>query len=306
MTVCPATVAALWSDGPAPPRRVGTPARWSATRTPLDCSSAISARVGADKGRVLLMEQRLRALARRVCVIARGYGNRLRGTLRLRLGTRYRAGDLGRSRVDQQTKQLGPRVVTDRVHHALALDDQTHVEVGHQEALAFAQRLAQMVAFGRDDRRHAAAAQRFLHAHVGADALDLIFGQPAGRVDDEAARLECVMPQGDLQLVGKDTTDHGARELRAVDLFVLRHQRVARERVVVLPASERADLGERSVDDLEAAGVALAPDHALVKGRRELATLEQDAAIFAEDDLRVVERAMIALVDAEHHDDAVP
>ena len=49
--------------------------------------------------------------------------------------------------------------MADRIHHALALDDQADVEVGDEHALAFGQRRREMAAFGRDDRGHAAAAQ---------------------------------------------------------------------------------------------------------------------------------------------------
>ena len=84
-----------------------------------------------------------------------------------------------------------------------------------------------------------------------------------------------------------------------------RHQRIAGERVVVLPAGERADAADGGVDDAEPAAVALAPDHALVEGGRDLAPLEDELAVGVEDELRIVERAVIALVDAEHDDDAM-
>ncbi len=47
-----------------------------------------------------------------------------------------------------------------------------------------------------------------------------------------------------LHLVGEDLTDQRARELGRVDLFVLGHQRVAGEWVVVLPAGQRPDAPE--------------------------------------------------------------
>ncbi len=49
MTVTPSTVTALWSDGPAPPRRLAAPAWGSARRRPLDCSSVINCRLAAGK-----------------------------------------------------------------------------------------------------------------------------------------------------------------------------------------------------------------------------------------------------------------
>ena len=48
MMVTPSTVTALWSDGPAPPRRLGAPAFGSASRKPYDCSSVISCRLEAS------------------------------------------------------------------------------------------------------------------------------------------------------------------------------------------------------------------------------------------------------------------
>ncbi len=50
MMVTPSMVTALWSDGPAPPRRLATlaPAPGSARRKPVDCSSVINCRLTAD------------------------------------------------------------------------------------------------------------------------------------------------------------------------------------------------------------------------------------------------------------------
>src|SRR6516165_5716797 len=109
-----------------------------------------------------------------------------------------------------------------------------------------------------------------------------------------------------LDLIGEDRPDHGARKLRHMDLFMLRHQREAGERIVVLPTRERAKAPDCGVDDLEARAVALPPDHPLMERRRDLAALEDEATVGIEDELRVVERAVVALVDAEHNHDAVP
>ncbi len=61
ISVWPAMVIALWSDGPAPPRRPSAPAPASASRRPSDCSSVISVRArsaegGVGIGRVWFME----------------------------------------------------------------------------------------------------------------------------------------------------------------------------------------------------------------------------------------------------------
>jgi hypothetical protein len=210
-------------------------------------------------------------------------------------------GGLRRPVVDGERQQLGPRVVADRIHHSLALGDQRHVEVGHHHAFAFGQRRRQVLALGRDDGRVAAAAQRLLQLRIGRDRADLLVGEPAGGVDDEAARFERVVADGHFHLLREDRPDQRAGKLRAVDLLVLRHQGVARERVVVLPAGQRTDAAHGGVDHLQARAVAHAPDHALVVGRRDLAALERERAVGVEHQLRVVEAAVVALVHAEHH-----
>ncbi len=147
--------------------------------------------------------------------------------------------------------------------------------------------------------------KRLAHTIVGRDGLDLLIGEPARRIDHETARLERVMTDRHLHLVGEDLADHRARELRRVDLLALRHQGVAGQGIVMFPAGERADAADRGVDDLEARAVALAPDHAFVKRRGDLAALQHHRAIGIEDQLRIVERAAVALVDTEDHDHAV-
>jgi len=97
--------------------------------------------------------------------------------------------------------------VADTVHHALALDDQGHVEVGDQHALAVFQGWHQMAPFRADDRRATAAAQGFLHGWIGVNAVDLFVGQPAGGVHHEAAGFERVVAQRDLHLIRKDRAD---------------------------------------------------------------------------------------------------
>ncbi len=73
----------------------------------------------------------------------------------------------------------------------------------------------------------------------------------------------------------------------------------------MFPAGQRTDAPDGGVDHLQAGAIALTPDHALVKGRRDLAALQNQRAIGVEDQLGVVERAVVALVDAEHDHDVV-
>src|SRR4249920_3793960 len=50
MIVRPSTVTALWSDGPAPPRRLATPIFGSTSRKPCDWSSVISCWLVGEAG----------------------------------------------------------------------------------------------------------------------------------------------------------------------------------------------------------------------------------------------------------------
>lgn len=202
-------------------------------------------------------------------------------------------------------QQFRPGIVADRIHHPLALDDQAHVEIGDQDAFAFGQWRNDMLAFRRDDRRHAAAAQCLLQSLIRSDRGDLLVRQPACGIDDETAAFERMMPDRHLHLVGKDRAHHRTRKLGDVDFFMLGHQRVAGQRIVVFPAGQRAKTADGAVDDLQAGRVALAPDHPLVKGRRDLAALEDQRSVGVEQKLGIVERAMVPLVDAQRHDDAV-
>jgi hypothetical protein len=81
--------------------------------------------------------------------------------------------------IDHQVQQFRARVVAHRIHHALALGDQRHVQVGHQDAFAAAQRLGQQLAFGRDDGGTAAAAQRLLR--LGRASMAAICASAASR-----------------------------------------------------------------------------------------------------------------------------
>src|SRR5437899_2167641 len=108
MMVWPSTVTALWSLGPAPPLRLAAPALGSTSRSPKDCNSVISWRF---MGRVWFM------------VVAPGSGKRSC------IGLRHAQHGHGGPVVEQQAQQLGPGVVTDRIHHAFALGDQRHVQV---------------------------------------------------------------------------------------------------------------------------------------------------------------------------------
>src|ERR1700761_53728 len=108
-------VSALWSDGPAPPRRLSSPAFGSTSRTPKVCNSLISSSVGR--------------------VMGLSIGN---WVLNGRRG--FKTERFGWAGVQRDVDQFGPRIMADGVHHALALHDQAHVEIGDHHALALGQR----------------------------------------------------------------------------------------------------------------------------------------------------------------------
>jgi hypothetical protein len=80
-----------------------------------------------------------------------------------------------------------------------------------------------------------------------------------------------------------------------VDLLAIGNQRVARERQVVFPAGELSDAPDGAVGGTQARAVTLAPDHALMTGRRDLAAALDRRAIRVEEKLRIVDRAAVAL-----------
>ncbi len=73
----------------------------------------------------------------------------------------------------------------------------------------------------------------------------------------------------------------------------------------MLPAGERAHAAHGGVDHRETRAVALAPDHPLMEGRRDLPPLQFQRAVGVEHELRIIERSVVALVDSEDDDRAV-
>src|SRR5271166_2089143 len=108
ITVSLATWTALWSDGPAPPARLSPGPRGSSQRSPKAWSSETSS--GRSAGR--------RA-------VGRIGSDRFMDGISGKSGQRGGGGSVVRVRVrtavDEERKELGPRVVPDAVHHSLAL-----------------------------------------------------------------------------------------------------------------------------------------------------------------------------------------
>ena len=69
----------------------------------------------------------------------------------------------------------------------------------------------------------------------------------------------------------------------------------------MLPACQLANAADLAVDGAQARPIALAPDHALVIGRRDLAAPLNQGAVGIEEQLSVVQGSAVTLVDANGH-----
>jgi hypothetical protein len=74
------------------------------------------------------------------------------------LGTVRLVHERGRTVVVEEAEKLRPGVVSDGIHHPLALGHQREVHVGDQDALTLPERVGEVTALGRDDRGAVAAA----------------------------------------------------------------------------------------------------------------------------------------------------
>ena len=105
-------------------------------------------------------------------------------------------------------------------------------------------------------------------------------------------------------LLGENIASERTGIHRRVDLLAIGHQGISSQRVVMLPAGQLTDAPDCAVDRPQTGTVALSPDHAFMVGRGDFAsTLNQDA-VRIEQQLRVIEGATIAFVDANGHDDS--
>src|SRR5207342_1593631 len=93
----------------------------------------------------------------------------------------------------------------------------------------------------------------------------------------------------DLDLVGELLAAEGAGVHRGMDLLAVGDEGIASEWQVVLPACELSDAADCAVHRAQARTVALAPDHPLVIGRRDLAAALDQRAIRVEKQLSVVD-----------------
>lgn len=89
---------------------------------------------------------------------------------------------------------------------------------------------------------------------------------------------------------------------RGMDLLTVGDHRVAGERIVVLPACQLADAAGLAVDGAQSGAVTLTPDHSLVIGRADLAASLDQRTVRVKQQLRVVDRPAVALVDTDGRD----
>ena len=116
-----------------------------------------------------------------------------------------------------------------------------------------------------------------------------------------------MIADADFGLLREERTAERTRPHRRVNLFTIGDERVAGQRVVVLPARQLADAPDGAVDGRQTGGVTTSPDHSFVEGGQDLAPTLQQSAVGVEEQLRVVERATIALGHADgHHDSRLP
>ncbi len=143
--------------------------------------------------------------------------------------------------IDQQAEQFGPAIVPARIHQLLALIDQREVEIGYDHAFARTDRIADKCSIRRDDGGEASAANWADTATGILHDLRLLIGiEPSRCAHDEARRLQCVLANVDFCLPGKQVAENGAGVHGGVNLLAIGHHGVARQRVVMLPASELA------------------------------------------------------------------
>ena len=72
----------------------------------------------------------------------------------------------------------------------------------------------------------------------------------------------------------------------------------------MLPARQLANAADLAVNGAQTGAVALAPDHALVIGGRDLAAALNQGAVGIKEQLGVVQGSAVTLVDADGHDNS--
>src|SRR5688572_10622653 len=151
--------------------------------------------------------------------------------------------------VDRQTEQLGSTVVAARVHQLLALVDAGEVEIGDDDSFPGPQGFADQSPVRGHDRGETTAGYRANGPSGVLHDLGLLVGiQPGRRTHDEARGFQRVLPDVDLRLHGEQIPKDRPGIHRRMDLFAVGHQRIAGQRVVVLPARQLADATDGTID----------------------------------------------------------
>src|SRR6185312_2573952 len=110
-----------------------------------------------------------------------------------------------------------------------------------------------------------------------------------------------MLPHIDPGFFGESFAAKRARIHRRMNLFAVGHQRIPCQWIVMFPACQLTHASNAAVDSPQSRTVTLAPDHTLVVGRRYLASTLDERSVRIKQQLSIVERSTIALVDANGH-----
>jgi hypothetical protein len=211
-----------------------------------------------------------------------------------------------------QPEDVRPRVVPDRIRRGLRDRDECEVQVREQQSLHdLGQWCSQLGALRAVDPGMTAAQGKELLLGLGvAEHLVRGLADKPRRREHEGLSLHRVDPAdrgGDVRAErgGDPVVDRETRPGADVDLLVEAVHRVLRQRLHVLPAVEPTQPAEARVVHLDVTAVALAENAALDVRRLQLAPHGDDPAGVVDECLRHVQRAVLALAEAEDHVDSV-
>ena len=220
-----------------------------------------------------------------------------------RHGLRATVMDIGnRCAIDQQAEQFRTTIVAARIHQVLTPVDQGEIEIGNHHA--FPERRGspinspsgETIAVKQPLEIGPMLASGILHD------LGLLIGvEPGAGVNDEATGFEACWRMLTCGLLRETVAGKRARIHSRVNLLAIGHQGVSGQRIVMLIARQLTDAPDCAVDGMQPRTVALAPDHAFMVGRRNLATTLNQGAVSIEEQLRIVDCPAVAFVDSDGH-----
>jgi hypothetical protein len=202
--------------------------------------------------------------------------------------------------IDHEAEKFGATVVTTRVHQLFSFVYQREIQIGDDHAFPRTERLTNQFALWRDDCGKASAGDRcdVVRSCVFHDLCLLIGVKPRRRVYDEASRFKRMLADIDLSLFGENVASERTGIHCGMNLLAIGHQGVTRQRIVVLPACQLTDASDGTVDSTQSGTVPLSSNHAFVESRCNLAAPLNQCSVCIEQQLRVVDRASVALIDA--------